>query len=235
VLALAPEDLLLALCVHGAKHQWDRLAWIRDVGGVLARWPHLDLAAVVERARRRGCGRLMLVSLAVVSECAGVQLPTPVAALITADPAVGDLQRGIVRALFTERPAERSNERLDAFRWRLRERWIDRARYTSRTWLTPRRRHLEMLSLPRWLRWGYYPIKWGTDFAIVPAWVAIRPWLRAKVPVHGDFCSSSRSFPSTSSPACPTSSSPGPNVPPDVSSSARLARRRRRRRPSRSC
>ncbi|HEY9401144.1 MAG TPA: nucleotidyltransferase family protein, partial [Pyrinomonadaceae bacterium] len=29
--ALAPEDLLLSLCVHGAKHVWERLSWIADI------------------------------------------------------------------------------------------------------------------------------------------------------------------------------------------------------------
>ena len=27
--ALSPDDLLVALCVHGTKHEWERLAWVR--------------------------------------------------------------------------------------------------------------------------------------------------------------------------------------------------------------
>src|SRR3989440_7235273 len=33
VRCLSAEDLLLALCVHGAKHLWERLAWGCDVAG----------------------------------------------------------------------------------------------------------------------------------------------------------------------------------------------------------
>ncbi|PYY09939.1 MAG: hypothetical protein DMG69_08890 [Acidobacteria bacterium] len=29
---LSPEDLLLVLCVHAAKHVWRRLSWVRGPG-----------------------------------------------------------------------------------------------------------------------------------------------------------------------------------------------------------
>ena len=35
VRSLAREDLLLLLCVHGAKHHWSRLGWICDVAALL--------------------------------------------------------------------------------------------------------------------------------------------------------------------------------------------------------
>jgi len=35
VRALSPEDLLLTLCVHAAKHAWVRLYWLRDIAATL--------------------------------------------------------------------------------------------------------------------------------------------------------------------------------------------------------
>ena len=181
VLSLAPDDLLLALCVHGAKHHWERLAWIRDVAGVLTRWPDLELEALLKRTRRQGCARLLLVSLAVARTCAGSQLPRAVCHAIAADPIAEVLCQEVVGELFRDGRAEPRNDRIDAFRFRMRERWSDRLRYATRTWLTPRRRHLEMVALPPGLLWAYYPLKWGTDFAAAPVWSFAKHLIGPKV------------------------------------------------------
>jgi hypothetical protein len=47
--ALAPEDLLLTLAVHAAKHAWVRLHWLRDIACV-AQTQHLDWTVVAQRA-----------------------------------------------------------------------------------------------------------------------------------------------------------------------------------------
>ena len=50
---LPADVLLVALCVHGAKHAWERLGWIVDVAALIRRRPGLDWAGVA-RPRRRG-------------------------------------------------------------------------------------------------------------------------------------------------------------------------------------
>ena len=42
IACLPPEDLLLFLCAHGAKHIWERLLWLCDVREVLRSHPDLD-------------------------------------------------------------------------------------------------------------------------------------------------------------------------------------------------
>src|SRR5262249_7263798 len=42
VMALAPEVLLPTLCEHGAKHLWERLAWICDIAELVRAVPELD-------------------------------------------------------------------------------------------------------------------------------------------------------------------------------------------------
>ena len=41
VRSLPPEELLVVLCVHGAKHHWSRLGWICDVAELLREYPRL--------------------------------------------------------------------------------------------------------------------------------------------------------------------------------------------------
>jgi hypothetical protein len=178
VLALASDDLLVALCIHGAKHRWQRLAWIRDVAGVLAAFPDIDLQRVLEQARARGYARLLLLSLAVAREYAAAPLPADMVRIIKSDRTLVGLMDDIGRSLFDVAAAEPRNDRIEPFRLRIRERWSDRLRYVARTLTTPRRHHLEMVSLPAALSWGYYPLKLGIDYALLPVWQVIK-WTKS--------------------------------------------------------
>jgi Uncharacterised nucleotidyltransferase len=178
VLTLAPDDLLFALCIHGAKHHWERLAWVRDVAALLAKHPELDLEASIARARNCGCGRILRLGLAVAQECARVQFPDTLRRAIEADAVTAMLQHEVVNALFGPPKPSPRNDRVEPFRLRMRERRSDRLRYVTRTWLTPRRHHIEMVALPAALRWAYFPLKWGLDFAVLPIWSLIRPTRR---------------------------------------------------------
>src|SRR5262249_22989147 len=51
VRAFSAVDLLLILCAHGAKHGWERLAWVCDVARHLAARGDLDWAEALGRAR----------------------------------------------------------------------------------------------------------------------------------------------------------------------------------------
>jgi hypothetical protein len=51
IMSLAPEDLLICLCVHGARHCWSRLAWVRDIAELVRRHPKLDWDSALTRAR----------------------------------------------------------------------------------------------------------------------------------------------------------------------------------------
>ena len=59
VLSFSREDLLLILCVHGAKHVWCCLGWICDVANLLSVSPGIDWEQVTDQARRMGCERIL--------------------------------------------------------------------------------------------------------------------------------------------------------------------------------
>src|SRR5438105_3870171 len=60
VKTLAPEDLLVALCVHGTKHFWERLAWVCDVAELLNSNPGLDWQLALGLARASHVERMLL-------------------------------------------------------------------------------------------------------------------------------------------------------------------------------
>jgi hypothetical protein len=136
VRALAPEDLLLALCVHAAKHAWVRLHWLRDIAGVVETQA-LDWAVFERRAADLGVARMVGVSLRLAHRLLHVRLPEPVRSLWKADPGIERLSEDVLRGL----PAAEAYdaESLQYFRliMRLRERGLDQARFLTRLAFTP--------------------------------------------------------------------------------------------------
>jgi hypothetical protein len=61
---LSPEDSLLVLCLHAAKHLWTRLIWLTDIAETLRSQsePRHRLRAVFSRARALGITRILGVS-----------------------------------------------------------------------------------------------------------------------------------------------------------------------------
>jgi len=51
---MAAERLLLFLCVHGAKHCWERMAWICDVSGLIRGHVPLDWDKLARRGETLG-------------------------------------------------------------------------------------------------------------------------------------------------------------------------------------
>jgi Uncharacterised nucleotidyltransferase len=129
---LAPEDLLLTLCIHGSKHRWDRLQWIADVAELLRSHGGLDWQRVLDLAGRSGTRRMLWTGLQLAWDLLEAAVPEGVAREIEADPVAGRLARGVARQLFEdgERPLRGAERvRFHLFHLRARERARDRLRY----------------------------------------------------------------------------------------------------------
>ena len=60
--SLAPEDNLLLLCMHGAKHCWSRLERVCDVAELITSHSNLDWVALVSRAKVFGADSECFIS-----------------------------------------------------------------------------------------------------------------------------------------------------------------------------
>jgi len=178
----APEDLLLLLCVHGAKHEWERLKWIRDVAAMLERSADLglDIDLAVARAREQGCARLLLLGMEVAHRLLGAPLSPNIHEAIGNDRAVSPLADDVTAQLFMRDRPELNDVWVRGFAFKLHEGAANRARYVARTLLLPRREHIEMVALPAWLAWLYYPLRWGHDYVALPLWILTRPLRRKR-------------------------------------------------------
>jgi len=96
VRTFSPEDLLLFLSIHGAKHCWTSLNWLADWARLAAR-PDIDWDCVLERARAGHASRTLLLSLLLIRDLLGC--PSPLQ--LSSDPVASALAHQVGRGLRT--------------------------------------------------------------------------------------------------------------------------------------
>lgn len=159
VSTLAANDLLLVLCVHGAKHLWASLGWICDVAAFVSASPQLDWDAVLAESQRLRCERMLLLGLFLAEVLLGAALPTQLSAKATAVPAIESLTEHVCRRLFTRPPDDTGGWETCSFHFKAREYWPDRVRYAMYLALAPNLADWSALSLPRGLAPLYYLVR----------------------------------------------------------------------------
>ena len=96
VAALSLEDELVLICVHGAKHLWERLMWIADVAALVSRQTNLDWSRAVFSAEEVGAGRMLRVGLQLSVGLLKLRLPDHVWATVRSDKVAANLTRQIL-------------------------------------------------------------------------------------------------------------------------------------------
>ena len=156
--ALAPEDLLLSLCVHGAKHLWERLSWVADIAQLLEVQEDLNWTNLLERARRTGTERMLLLGLYVAHDLLGAALPAQVEGPLRDDPEIVFLAHQIYARLFTGGDDANGMSGYFIFQLKARRRLRDKFNY-CRYVISPTEEDLTLLSLPAPLSFIYYLLR----------------------------------------------------------------------------
>ena len=134
---LSPEDELVLICVHGAKHFWERLMWIADVAALISSPQPLDWDATMTAAREVGGERILRLGLCLAADVLGAKLPPQVAARVQRDRAVSALTRKIQKRLVSREPRSIGILQRAAFRVRMRGGLIAGGAYLLRLTLSP--------------------------------------------------------------------------------------------------
>lgn len=175
---LAPEDLLLALCVHGAKECWGKLKWICDVAELIRAYPNLDWGRVLAQAKQLHSQRMLLLGVGLAQELLGVRLPETVLAAIESDGAsailpsvdrasrtaggnraLPALMQQVCRYLFESQPGQFRQFSPTLFRLRVRDRISDRLQYFIWRLFVPNVRDRQLMVLPKPLTFFYYLLR----------------------------------------------------------------------------
>ncbi len=142
------EDLLLVLCVHAAKHVWERLIWLCDIAQILKR-ENFNWESVQSRARELGIERIVNVTLLLANRLLAAPIPSPIEKSIFADRAAGALAEEIATGLAAGFSYDVRQVSYFRLMMRLRERRADRLRFLARLTFTPGPGEWEAVRLPK--------------------------------------------------------------------------------------
>jgi len=172
VQTLAPEDQLLFLCMHGAKHFWSSLSMVCDVAELVNRSPNLDWPKLQQIASNKGADRVLRLGLCLADELLDARPEPEFPASARADSAIIGLKASAISFLNMPKPEETPVTRLTAFHLRLFPSLASRIRYL-RASLAPKELDVLTFRLP---------------VALSPLYVLLRPLrllLRLKPPATG--------------------------------------------------
>ena len=144
---LSPEDSVLVLCLHAAKHLWTRLIWLADIAEIV-RTGTIDYALVFSRARALGIVRILGISFWLVKNVLGAEVPKSAEEMMAADSRVPALGSEFAERLARGRDYDFESTEYFRLILKLRERRADRWRYLWRLVWTPGAGDIAAVRLP---------------------------------------------------------------------------------------
>lgn len=159
VAALAHEDLILALCLHGAKHSWRCLEFVTGVAFLIRSAPALDWEVILAHARSLGGIRMLALGLALAEDWLHLPQPRCVRAAVASDPTFATLYRDALQRFVLEPDSAWGPRQRASFHWRCRERLQDRLCYLPRLAFTPNQEDFNWWPLARPFQLLYYPLR----------------------------------------------------------------------------
>jgi len=135
--ALSLEDELVLICIHGAKHFWERLMWIADVAALVSRQKGINWERVADSAKAVGAERMLHTGLRLASDLLKAQLPDEVQAAVQADVIASELAEQVRKWLPAAGAAPPGLLHRAAFRLRMRGGLISAPAYLLRLSFSP--------------------------------------------------------------------------------------------------
>jgi putative nucleotidyltransferase-like protein len=143
---LGPEDLLLVLCVHAAKHGWSQLSWLCDIAQLAKQM--LDWSAIEEQSKYLGIERIVAVNFLLANKLIGSPIPETVQKSTRNDRAIEPLAVEITPMILESKECNTESFRYFRLMMRMRERWQDRARFLWRLAFTTTAGEWSTIRLP---------------------------------------------------------------------------------------
>jgi hypothetical protein len=164
----SPEDMVLILCITGAKKLWDRLSRVYDIARSLVLFPELDWSQMIRRASDAGTERILFLGLSLASTLLEAPIPETIKPRLENDIAINEISTGIIDRMFMSgtRPAAliQPEDQFQPMHFQVRERRADQLRYCARVAFTPGVGEWDVISLPASLYFLYYflrPVRLG--------------------------------------------------------------------------
>ncbi len=154
------EDTLVMLCVHGAKHFWERLGWVLDIAK-LATAQEVNWTLAMQIAAKMESTRVFLLGLYLAHDLFEAPLPRQLLEEIGRDRTVQELAEKVYAQYADISDPSAGVLPRAVFRLRLRDGIGQGLLHTLRLAMRPTESDRKTVRLPRWL---------------APLYVLVRPW-----------------------------------------------------------
>lgn len=131
------EDHLVLLCIHGAKHMWDRVGLIVDVGELVRANQAIDWDYLLRFAAQLHARRMVLLGLTLANQVWSVDLPSEITEAARQDGAVAKLAERVMARLPLCHDSDEYRMEAHRFYFDVRERASDKLRYVARLMFEP--------------------------------------------------------------------------------------------------
>jgi hypothetical protein len=147
----------MTLCVHGARHLWERLSWVTDLAAVISATDEIRWTELLAMAKRTQTERILLVGLQLAKGLLNTQLPREISTAIDDDAMVATLVETLTKRICAPE-ADNSFRQTFTCNLQLRREWSARLRY-CRFAMSPTEGELELMSVPRGFSFLYYAMR----------------------------------------------------------------------------
>jgi hypothetical protein len=155
VYSLAPEDMLLFLCLHGSFDAWPTLSMVNDVARLVYSQETWDWTGLMSRADRLGMRRRLLLGLFLAKELLEAPVPAEVTARANADPVLMALYQQIRGKLLAGSSLETKFGEKNLFQLKIRERLKDKLAFAWVRTAVSQKADWWWVPLPDYLYWLY--------------------------------------------------------------------------------
>jgi hypothetical protein len=148
------EDLLLMLCVHGAKDCWEKLEWVCSIAELLRGHHDFDWKRAWQLARQMRCQRMLVFALLLVHDLFDVPIPSQAAAL-SRSAKLRSLAQEVAQSFFADEARSAAFLQRLSFHLRLKDTLLDQLRHCVRLALTTTPVDWSVMPLPGGLSFAY--------------------------------------------------------------------------------
>ena len=154
---LSMELHLLYICVHSAKHLYERIEWICDIDRLINTNPNIDWQYILKEAKNMGITRMLYLGLALCKELFDLKIPEEIQNSISHDKKIPILINKIIKINYSDMIHQEKSINTLFLLLNMRENYIDKLKLLYKGIITPKFDDFLFFQLPKQMAF-LYPI-----------------------------------------------------------------------------
>jgi len=154
-----PEDLILMLCIHGAKDCWEKLEWVCGLAELIRSEPDVDWPQLLEKAKQIRCLKVVSLGLVLAHELLDAPVPDGVLSQLSSPKQLDSMVEEVATRFFTDDAKSISLTRRVKLHLGVKDSLIEKFRYCARLALTTTPVDWEMMQIPDSVSFLYFPLR----------------------------------------------------------------------------